>query len=74
MTARRRKLPFLTHAEALSALSGRVEFSGQGMEEPKSFAKTKREQGLKTRITPVGGRSIIGEGDTLGSVTVSFWV
>ncbi len=69
-----RRLRNLTHDQANNALEGRVCFSGQSRKEPNAFAALKKAQGLHTRITAVGGRACLGEGDHLGHVTVSFWV
>ena len=69
-----RRLPNLTHAQAINALEGRICFSGQNRREPEEFAAMKKAQGLRTRITAVGGRACLGQGDHMGTVTVSFWV
>lgn len=69
-----RKLKPLPMEQAWDALEGRVSWPGQNQREPKAFAAHKKAQGLATRITAVGGRAMLGEGDTLGHVMVSFWV
>jgi hypothetical protein len=46
----------VAYDEAETALSGRYCFSGQSLGEPQAFAARKRAQGLRTRITQVGGR------------------